>query len=553
MSGDLITGCTVHDCNQVNVNGRDESTGAWGASILVSSCYSSKVQYCNVYHNWGEGIGMYSMDASEETGDRGRNIVQNNTVGDDYSGNIYIADSENDDVWNNFVYDDGNTLLRNGYPNLGIAVCDENPNMLVYGCTICNNIVVGGINCFRYANSQLFGGFYNGGMNNFQIYNNVFYGSVQATVYINSDNGNNFTWENNITWQPTQNVACGADNQGTSPNGGYGTQVISNNCWVYSGGTSNMGGSGDLDYSYNTNPGFTESGGNIYSANFWTLASGYSVNTAGTNKTSTGWFTFDRNWASRPSSGAWSMGAYVGSGTSKTSTTTTLTSSLNPSTSGASVTFTATVSPSVPNGETVTFYNGGASIGTGTTSSSHATLTTSALPVGSDSITAAYAGDSSYNASTSGVLTQVVNGSGFSGYYRLKCRGSQLSLSTNNSNSAGTVLIQDTDEPGWYDQEFTITATGDGYYYLTCRGSQLNLSTNNSNSAGTAVIQDTKESGWWDQEFLMTPTGDGYYYVTCRGSQLNFSTNNSNSAGTTVIQDTQETGWWDQEFQLIAD
>jgi hypothetical protein len=90
------------------------------------------------------------------------------------------------------------------------------------------------------------------------------------------------------------------------------------------------------------------------------------------------------------------------------STTTTLTSLLNPSIAGQAVTFTATVSPTVPDGETVTFYNGVSSIGTGTTSGGQATLTTSSLPSGSDSITATYAGDSNYLTSTSSPLAQKV-------------------------------------------------------------------------------------------------------------------------------------------------
>ena len=75
-------------------------------------------------------------------------------------------------------------------------------------------------------------------------------------------------------------------------------------------------------------------------------------------------------------------------------TTTALKSSLNPSTSGASVTFTATVAPSTggtPTG-TVTFKNGTTTLGTGTLSGGVATLTTTTLPVASNSITASYGG-----------------------------------------------------------------------------------------------------------------------------------------------------------------
>src|SRR6267378_5655385 len=89
-------------------------------------------------------------------------------------------------------------------------------------------------------------------------------------------------------------------------------------------------------------------------------------------------------------------------------TTTTLTSSLNPSTSVDPVTFTATINPAVPDTETVTFYDGTTEIGTGITSGSVATLTTS-LSVGTHEITATYAGDASFDTSTSPAISQLVN------------------------------------------------------------------------------------------------------------------------------------------------
>jgi hypothetical protein len=93
------------------------------------------------------------------------------------------------------------------------------------------------------------------------------------------------------------------------------------------------------------------------------------------------------------------------------STATTLTSSLNPSTAGGSVTFTATVTGTSPTG-TVTFKDGSTTIGTGTLDSSDAaTFTSSSLPVGSDDIVAVYGGDATNATSTSTAVTQVVNAS----------------------------------------------------------------------------------------------------------------------------------------------
>src|SRR4051794_17874444 len=94
----------------------------------------------------------------------------------------------------------------------------------------------------------------------------------------------------------------------------------------------------------------------------------------------------------------------------KSSTTTSVRSSASPSLYGQSVTFTATVTGSRSPTGTVTFLDGGTSIGTGTVNASgQATLTTSALAVRSHTITARYAGDNRNAASTSAALTQTVS------------------------------------------------------------------------------------------------------------------------------------------------
>ena len=94
-------------------------------------------------------------------------------------------------------------------------------------------------------------------------------------------------------------------------------------------------------------------------------------------------------------------------------TTTTLTSSLNPSNYGNSVTFTATIPSSAtaaPTG-TVSFLDNGAQIGTGTLVGNPgvAAFTTATLVVGTHSITASYPGDSYNGPSSSPPVSQVVN------------------------------------------------------------------------------------------------------------------------------------------------
>ena len=103
-------------------------------------------------------------------------------------------------------------------------------------------------------------------------------------------------------------------------------------------------------------------------------------------------------------------------------TTTAVVSSVNPATYMQMVTFTATVTPqysgTTPTG-TVTFYNQGSPIGTGTLSvascnpapcQDQATFSTTSLPdSGPDSITAVYGGDTNFIGSPSPATTQTVN------------------------------------------------------------------------------------------------------------------------------------------------
>ena len=93
-------------------------------------------------------------------------------------------------------------------------------------------------------------------------------------------------------------------------------------------------------------------------------------------------------------------------------TTTSVTSSLNPSTTGASVTFTATVTSATAGTitGTFTFFDGATQIGTPVTIAAGAAAVSSAtLAQGTHSITAQYSGDANFAASTSPAVSQVVN------------------------------------------------------------------------------------------------------------------------------------------------
>ncbi len=129
-------------------------------------------------------------------------------------------------------------------------------------------------------------------------------------------------------------------------------------------------------------------------------------------------------------------------------TTTSVTSAPNPSIIGQSATFTATVSVSSPGTTavanptgTVTFYDGGTAIGTGTLSTAAgvttATFSTSALTLGSHSITASYATDGNFAGSTSAAYTHTVN----------------------KGSTTTTLALTSGATPASYGQSLTFTAT----------------------------------------------------------------------------------------------
>ena len=120
--------------------------------------------------------------------------------------------------------------------------------------------------------------------------------------------------------------------------------------------------------------------------------------------------------ASYPGDGnfAGSTSTAVNQVVNKASTTTTLASSLNPSTTGQSVTLIANVSGQFAGTATGTVafsYGSGTSLGSAMLSGGTASLATTALPTGTDAVIAVYAGDGDFSGSTSSALSQVVNDS----------------------------------------------------------------------------------------------------------------------------------------------
>jgi len=139
----------------------------------------------------------------------------------------------------------------------------------------------------------------------------------------------------------------------------------------------------------------------------------------------------------------------------RAATTTTLTPANPPaSVYGQAVTFTGTVTSAAgapPDGETVAFMKGKTVLGTGTLSGGSAGFITSTLPVGSNTLTAMYSGDSNLVASTSKAVKQVVNKA---------TTTTTLTSSLNPSNSGQSVTFTASVAP-----QYTGTVTGSVSFY----------------------------------------------------------------------------------------
>lgn len=153
--------------------------------------------------------------------------------------------------------------------------------------------------------------------------------------------------------------------------------------------------------------------------------------------------------------------------------TTTLASSKNPSSFHLSITLTATVKSSTsgtPSG-TVTFKDGTVTLGPGTLNSSGvATLKTTALSVGSHSLTAVYGGNANFRGSTSTAFTQIVN------------------------KTSTTAKLVSSKNPSTFGQSVTLTATissttsGTPTGVVTLKDSMTTLATVALDSSGKAAL-----------------------------------------------------------------
>jgi hypothetical protein len=199
-------------------------------------------------------------------------------------------------------------------------------------------------------------------------------------------------------------------------------------------------------------------------------------------------------------------------------------SSLNPSISGQSVKFTATVTPATGVTGTVTFLDGVTTIGTAALSGGTASFTTSTLTVGSHSITASYGGDASFAASVSGVLTQIVNVPPFTfvGFQTpLVTAGTFSSPSTSPSQNLGSAVPikwQLFNASGANVTDLSSTVSLKAIVNTTCSGAPggtaIILYSPTSGATGGSTFR-SSSSGFifnWDTS-TSAPTGKGCYTI----------------------------------------
>ncbi len=194
-------------------------------------------------------------------------------------------------------------------------------------------------------------------------------------------------------------------------------------------------------------------------------------------------------------------------------TTSSVASSANPSVFGQSVTFTATVSASAPGSGTptgtVTFKDGATTLGTGTLDGSgQTTLITSALSLGSHSITVVYAGDTNYTTSTSSTLSQTVN------------------------QAATTSSVASSANPSVFGQSITFTAT----VVASAPGSGIPTGTVTFKDGATTLGSGTLDGSGQTTISTSALSVGGHSITVVYAGDTNYTTSTSSALSQTVNQ-----------------
>jgi hypothetical protein len=231
------------------------------------------------------------------------------------------------------------------------------------------------------------------------------------------------------------------------------------------------------------------------------------------------------------------VGVLVNTSVPQISTTTTLTSSVNPSSVGESVTFTATVAASsTVDAGTVTFFDNGTAMGPAVTlTNQQAAFTTTSLGIGNHIITAEYSGGGGFSPSTSNTVTQIVNpgtaqGFTFTGVPLLMQAGGTFNFTVTARDQSGnvatgyrgTVHFTSSDGQASLPGDYTFTAADNGARTFTVtyrtEGTQSLTVTDTVTSSITGTVNTVVRAG-----VASTFTITDYPSSTTAGVSQNFT------------------------------
>ncbi len=225
----------------------------------------------------------------------------------------------------------------------------------------------------------------------------------------------------------------------------------------------------------------------VYSLASGSLPAGTSLDTSTGTVSGTPTTAGPFSYAIKVTDTASAMAQASSSGTiAATTTTISLSSSVNPSVPGQSVTFTATVSGGSSPSGTVTFRDGGSLIGTASLSGTIATFTTSSLALGNHAITAAYSGNASNAASSSAVLQQSVAVPADSIRLRqMQILGTRQSAQLSGQNITGAV--GNAIDNAFSGSVQAVTPNGSGFTYNFVAEDPAASQTSNRQTGGSAA------------------------------------------------------------------
>ena len=200
-------------------------------------------------------------------------------------------------------------------------------------------------------------------------------------------------------------------------------------------------------------------------------------------------------------------------------TSTVVTSGTNPAASGASVTFTATITPGFGTGETGTVaWSTNTGCAASAISAGVATCTTSLLASGTDTVTATYSGDSNF-AGSIGNMQQMITGGATATHFSVTTAASVVAgtpfsitiqaLSSTNTlvtSYAGTVHFTSSDS-GFVGANLTLAGgTGQAMVTLNTTGTQTITATDTVNSSLTGTGSFTVAAGTPGPAVITSPT-----------------------------------------------